>query len=162
MEDKNKKCDPILISKFIDSELSREEKARVEVHLKECPSCQRVLEDLRGISRHVKNFVESCTNEIKDCPIEKDVIEAINKTPWWKKWKNSLVPKPAFKIAIPAGALVGALFVFLTILPGQAPNGPSAIVKSISGDASTIVILETPETHQTILWFNEGSERQAS
>ena len=36
-------------------------------------------------------------------------------------------------------------------------NGPSAVVSSFSGNVSSVIIMETPETRQTIVWFSENS-----
>ena len=47
-----------------------------------------------------------------------------------------------------------ALFIFIMNLmnPGDMP---SAIVSSFTGQISSVMIIETPKEHHTIIWFSE-------
>lgn len=64
---------------------------------------------------------------------------------------------PNFKFLIPAAAMVAIFFILFSLTgPSVSVSGPSAIVKSFSGDTSSVIILETPESRQTIIWFNES------
>jgi hypothetical protein len=57
---------------------------------------------------------------------------------------------------VPAGAAALVLALLLVTLPPPAQLAePSAIVNSFSGDVASVIIVETPESHQTIIWYTE-------
>jgi hypothetical protein len=73
--------------------------------------------------------------------------------------------RPAFwapRRWIPVGVLAMVLLVGMVIVnPWQQTDTtaqPSAIVESFQGNVSTVMILETQTTGQTIVWFKEISE----
>lgn len=154
-------CDPAMISRFFDHELDQKEYDRVARHLEICPLCQRTLEEMKGLSGAVNDYVRENLTETVEGSLEKKVLEYIHKkeAPWWKKTGEFFLSK---KFLIPLTTSV-ALILFLSVFfrsPTQ--TGPSAIVTSLSGNMDSVIIMETPQTHQTILWFTENktSERQ--
>ena len=156
MKDTKGSCDPAMVSRFFDHELDRKEYDRVAKHLETCPLCQRTLEDLKGLSGVVNDYVRDNWSETIEGSLEKKVLEYIRKkeAPWWKKTGELLLSK---KVLIPLTTSI-ALIMFLSVFfrsPTQ--TGPSAIVTSLSGNMGSVIIMETPQTHQTILWFTENS-----
>jgi hypothetical protein len=72
----------------------------------------------------------------------------------WRKWLQ-----PA-RIFVPVTVAALALAIFIIPLPfKKGPNGeaPSAIINSFTGSVTSVMLFETPNTHQTIIWFNEDS-----
>lgn len=161
MQENRRRCNQDLISRFHDMELSSEESARVESHIQTCPSCRKTLEELKRISGQLKAHIIEKSSGIGDRAVERYVLEGIRKrkAPWWIRGKDALLRK---KLLIPATAVATLAMVLFTVLRAPVPVGPSAIVSSVSGDVLSIVILETPKTRQTILWFSEKPERQDS
>ena len=153
-------CNPELISRYYDEELGQTERSQVESHILECPSCRQVLEDLKGISARYRDHLVNQSAGIDGRGIERHVLGEIRqrKAPWWVKAKEALSLKKAL---IPATATVAMGLLLFVVLRAPVPDSPSAIVSSVSGDVSSIIILEAPETHQTILWFNERPEEQS-
>ena len=160
MTESLKKCSPELLSLYLDRELDDEQYSRVKRHIRECQACKKELEDLSSLSRRIHVFMNdqslpANSHIIKD-PVLKKILENENNV--FERIKNILSLK---KIIIPATGM--AVIVLLSLIFLQPNNiGPTAIVESVSGDVSSIYILETPGTRQTILWFNEKSERKTS
>lgn len=161
MNQSKESCDPAIISRFYDHELDQEDYDQVARHIETCPLCRNTLDELKGLSGMVNDTVRENWSKTIDGSVEEEVLESIQKrkAPWWIKARGLFLSK---KILIPLTTSV-ALVLFLSVFfrsPTQ--NGPSAIVTSLSGNMTSIIIMETPQTHQTILWFKENStsERQ--
>lgn len=58
------------LSEYVDDELSPRERARIEAHLSECPSCARLVDDLRA--------VVAAAQSVEDRPPAKDLWPAIS------------------------------------------------------------------------------------
>ena len=153
MDDNQKSCNPEIISRFFDGELEADEYAAVTDHLEICPVCREKLANIQSISERVKEHIAEAS--IKDTEkLEDRIIEAVRRieSPWWAKWKDLIYSK---RFLVPAGAVASFLLIFFTVFYNPAVSGPSAIITSISGSGTSVIIMETPETRQTILWFNE-------
>jgi hypothetical protein len=151
-----KECNPILISRFLDSELEPEEYDRVKAHLLDCPNCMKSLEEFKNISLKTKAAIQKGLPHFDKKFIESGVINDIKKRKiaLWRRVLEVLLSK---KGLIPLTALASLCIVSLMVFKSPGPPGPSAIVQSVSGDITSIMIMETPNSRQTILWFNEKS-----
>lgn len=163
MNTKNKSCDPILINRFFDNELEPEEHSRIGRHINECLSCRKYLEDLKGMSLRVKDHVEkevSDTLSAQASRIETGVLDAIRGggLPRWNRIKDRFLSK---HVLIPATAIVFLILIISTVFRPPADVIPSAIITSISSDTASVIIMETPQSGHTIVWFTEdaASER---
>jgi anti-sigma factor RsiW len=153
LKEKDPLCDPVLISRFFDGELGAEEYDRVAGHVKDCPACRKRLEELGILSKDMRSFLTGSRPETSP-ELEQKLLEAIREKeiPWWVKMKEAFFSK---RVLFPAGAVASAVLIFFSLFYTPAPSGPSAIVTSLSGSGSSVIIMETPRTRQTILWFDE-------
>ena len=153
-------CNSELISRYHDGELGQAERSQVESHILECPSCNKTLEDLKSISDRYGAHLAQQSVGIDARETEKRVLDRLRReeTPWWAKVKETSLSK---KVLVSATATACVALLLITVLQSPVPDSPSAIVTSVSGDVSSIIILEAPETRQTILWFNERPEGKA-
>ena len=150
MDRADDRCDPILMERYFDHELNPEDRARAEAHLTICPACRRLLEKNRLVAEIFRSDPAAVLTEGEKAALEVQVLARASRHSWdvwdWLKAKR-LVPLAA------ATALLVAVFSYL--LEPAPPSGPSAIVNSFQGDVSSVVILETPDNHNTIIWFVE-------
>ncbi|MFC1495632.1 anti-sigma factor family protein [Thermodesulfobacteriota bacterium] len=146
-------CESELISRYLDNELNGEELERVETHIAGCDSCRIRLSDYDNISAGLNTPLYSQSDTVAN-EFENRVIESINRkeNSGFRNWKNYLFHK---RVLVP-GLAASAALMFFTVFNDPAPAGPSAIISSLSGSGSSVMIMETPETRQTILWFNEN------
>ena len=153
-------CDSELISRYYDEELDQVERSQVESHILVCPSCNQILEDLKEISDQYGAHLERQSVGINTQETEKHVLDRLRRSeaPLWARVKETFLSK---KILVSATATACVALLLITVSRVPVPDSPSAIVTSVSGDVSSIIILETPETRQTILWFNERPEGQS-
>ncbi len=75
--------------------------------------------------------------------------------PFWEKLAGRL---PSGRILVPVSSLAMLLILCLALFRYTYftdESGPSAIVDSFTGNVTSVVIIETPESRQTIIWFSE-------
>ena len=150
-------CDPILLGRYMDGEFGPDEQDSVLLHLKDCPSCQEELRQNEALSTLFRNSLDEQFSQIDFSGLEKNVLAQVRKkrTPWWINLNDLFFSK---KLLVPAAAMAAMVVLFFSLArqPVLSPV-PSAIVKSLRGEMSSVIILETPKTNQTIIWFNETS-----
>ena len=149
-------CDEELIGRYLDGEVSRKEHDRISRHLKDCLSCQKILQDNQAISTNFRDTLERESSQADFSVLETRVLDQIRQkeNPWWERITKLFFSN---KLLIPATA-VAALILFFAIT--RAPttiSGPSAIIEAFSGEVSSVMIIETPKSHQTIIWYKETS-----
>ncbi len=154
IEEKNIICGTDLISRYHDGELDYQKKMEVKSHIDSCPSCREVLLQYTGLTDQIHSaFSGGPAHDSGE--IESNFIESIGreKKSWRDRWADMLLTK---RILVPAGLAASLVVLFISFSLNNSPKGPSAIIKSISGSGSTVMIMETAEKRQTILWFNEN------
>ncbi|MEE8415104.1 MAG: anti-sigma factor [Desulfobacterales bacterium] len=153
MKKPSRNCDPVMVSSFLDKELDPADDASIDRHINSCPSCKKMLDDLKALSRQVRTHITGIC-DTDHASIEKSLLETIcrKKTLFGERVKEAVLSK---KVWIPATAVASLLLIFFTVFQSPGVTEPSAIIASLSGDVSSVVIIETSRTRQTILWFNE-------
>lgn len=147
-------CDTELISRYLDNELEQDESVRVKTHIAGCESCRAKLNDYGKIGADLNSLVLAKTGASTGV-VEEKVLDSIRRknNTGLKGWKDVILSR---KTLVPVGLAASIMLIFLTFFNNPAPVGPTAIVSSFSGSGSSVVILETTETRQTIIWFGEN------
>ncbi len=154
MTDSEIVCGTELISRYLDNELHGDELIRVRTHIAGCESCRARLKSYDKVHSGLNSII-STTPCASSAGLENRVIDSIRKKNkvGSKGWKDVIFSR---KILVPAGIAASIILMFFTFYNNPAPAGPTAIVSSLSGSGSSVMILETPKTHETILWFSEN------
>jgi len=149
-------CHPATVSRFYDREFDPETHSRVKAHIDTCPKCLAHLDDLVAISEHLRGPLPEKTIDTMQSALEDNVLSRIQRwqRPLWENMRELLFSR---KVLFPATALVSLSLVMFLQLKSPTVSGPSAIITSLSGDTASVIIMETPQTHHTILWFTEDS-----
>lgn len=148
-------CDDSLLNRFFDRELGPDECTRISEHLKDCPSCQKALRGDRSISTAFKTHLGKELSRTNLEKVEERVLTLIQskEVSWWTKAKDLLFSK---KFYVPATGIAAILILFFSYSrQPRSTSSPSAIINSFKGDVASVMILETRNSHQTILWFDE-------
>lgn len=149
--------DDKLIDQYLDGELPKDELARFDLHMKDCPSCQKSLKQRKIISETFNKEINEATEKTDFARFQNQVMGIIKERniTWRDRVLDFITPK---RMLIPATVMAGLLLVvFYTgrLTPTPLPE-PSGIVASLSGEASSMMIIKTPNTNHTIIWFNEA------
>ena len=147
-------CDAELISRYIDGEIEGNELAGLKTHIIGCESCRTRIDDYGKIGAGLNSLVHVHAGTVTGEPGNK-VAEAIRRksSKRYKDWKEVIFSK---RILVPVGLAATITFIVMTFYSNPAPVGPTAIVSSLSGSGSSVVVLETAETRQTIIWIGEN------
>ncbi len=151
------KCDQTMLSRYIDDELGSDDHHRVSEHIKNCPACRMTIRENRLIKETFKNKIDKELSGVSFDDLHKKVITRIR-----EKEKNRLsdlhnwiTPKKLF-FSLPIAAVL-ILIISISFFNTNYTTDPSAIVNSINTKNSSVMILETQESHMTVIWFNEAS-----
>jgi len=155
MEKSKTTCNLKWLYRHLDGELGPQENSLAQRHLEQCPFCRKALSDNQALASLFRAKIDDELSRVNLPAIETRVVTAIEaqRIPWWSRLGNLLISK---RFYIPATAVVAGLVllgIFLT--PSPSVSGPSAIITSLKGDVGSVMILETPKSHQTVIWFNE-------
>ncbi|OQY58601.1 MAG: hypothetical protein B6245_10955 [Desulfobacteraceae bacterium 4572_88] len=148
-------CDPILLGRFLDQELGPDQHARVEKHLRYCLSCQKAARNQHALADLLNTKVGKAVSLTDFDHLERQVLALVRdrQAPWWQEAVSLIFSR---KILIPAATMAAVLTLFFSYpRPPAQISGPSAIINSFTGDISSVMILETPRSRQTIIWFDE-------
>ena len=150
-------CDDDLLIRSLDDDLDAAEKERLAAHLETCRPCRQQLARLTGFSRDLVRRVDLAAEAVDFTALEKDVLTKAlrprRSTNGGAGWFRAL------KFGIPAAVTAGLLlfFGYGQFMVNSGPP-PSAIINSFTGSMSSVMIFETPETSQTILWYTEDTD----
>ncbi len=143
------------ISMFVDNELSRDKYQGLVQHLEQCSHCNSLAKDYEAISAEFKNHAQSKISQVDSARVKQKLDQAIQNSEN-KPLKNifGLFGKNTYlKIASITAILMITLFTFQNKL--FTPTGPSAIVKYVDTDFSSVMIIETQKKQHTIIWYSE-------
>ena len=152
-----KGCDPKLIDRYCDEELSIEESNSIKAHLNSCSACRDMIEGHHKITEAFRTDINHAYAHTNFDRVEEQIIRKIRKErlkepPWFQRLFFSK------SFYMPVSALTVALLIFFFIYNPLSPEPvPSALINSFTGSISSAMIIETPETRHTILWFSEDS-----
>ena len=143
------------ISRFVDNELSENQYHALTQHIIHCPACSRLVEQYRSISDVFNEHAEQEILKIDRTGLKQKIEYATQNSKGTSLGnvfgffgKNIYLKLTS----ITAIVMIG-LFTFQGDLLG--PSGPSAIVKYVDTDFSSVMIIETQKEQHTIIWFSE-------
>jgi len=146
-------CGTEMISRFMDNELAGDDLITVQSHVASCESCRERLDAYDKIRSGLNSFVGTQAWPPGQ-EIEAGVIDRIRQKEGRLQGLIDIILSK--RMFIPAGLAASLVLVFMVFLNNQAPSGPSAIISSLSGTGSSIMIMETVKSRQTILWVKEN------
>lgn len=153
-------CDEILMDRYLDGNLELEEKAQMTAHLERCPQCRRQVAAMTTFAEDFHDRVQHVTDSVDFIALEKQVLTKALRQHRSRVGSSTFLA--SLKYTLPAAVTAGLLLFFAyTNFVAEPAKVPSAIIKSFTGSMSSVMIFETPETRQTILWYNEVTDEES-
>lgn len=150
-------CDDNLLDRYLDGDLDAGEMARMETHVAGCRQCRRQADALRVFSQNVRDRIHLAADSVDFMALEKAVLNKALRQYRSPGGLSRFIA--ALKYTIPATVTAGLLLYFAYFnYVLKPPPVPSAIINSFTGSMSSVMIFETPETRQTILWYTEETD----
>jgi hypothetical protein len=145
-----------IISCFIDNEVNSVLHNEILQHQSQCPDCSPLIEQYRSAAARFTQLADSQTAGLN---LDRKTVKSVQAIPAARK-KPIFLPTFLFnqnrylKLAAIAAILVISLAAFQKNHVNE-PKSPSAIVKSIDTDFTSVMIIETQKEKHTIIWFSE-------
>ena len=154
-----KTYDEKTIGQFVDNELPPGESIAIAQHITECHTCNKIVEQYVRLSDLFEQSTSRQVEKIDTSLLGQNVLEQIKREEngFFQKVFDYFSPKFYIKVASVLVIIVASLVYF----QAQPINyidtvGSSAIVTSIDGDVSSVMIFETEKSKHTIIWFSEA------
>ena len=147
-------CDENLLDRYLDGDVDADEMAQMEAHVAGCRRCHRQITALTAFSQNLRSRVHEVTDAVDFVALEKEVLNKALRQHSSRGGFSRMIA--VLKYTLPAAVVAGVVLFFTypqTVL--KPPPVPSAIINSFTGSMSSVMIFETPETRQTILWYTE-------
>ncbi len=147
------------ISRFIDEALSRKELEELREHLDSCSACRDLAEQFLEVTRTFDVLTEPLCTGIDP----KRLYRTMQQPPANQagsragmSFRSLFRPFPLFRPLLAAASALLLLIGGIALMnDGISSDNPSAIVTSIDTEYTAVMILETPDTHHTIIWYSE-------
>ena len=153
-------CDESLLDRYLNGDLDAGEMAQMEAHVAGCRRCHRQVAALRAFSQNFRDRVHHVTDSVDFVALEKQVLNKVLRQYRSRGGFSRFIA--SLKYTIPAAVTAGlVLFFAYSNFVLQPPPAPSAIINSFTGSMSSVMIFETPETRQTILWYTEETDLES-
>ena len=150
-----------MISRFVDNELDEKEHNAFIRHKAQCSDCCAVEAQFRQMGILFEKQADTMAEKLlKDGPEIFIKTKEMGHTP---RFKGIIQRKFSSTSAVFGMVSLAVAVAIMTLVPwrhGSLPTGPvvpspSAVVNSVDAYGSSVMILETSETHHTIIWFSE-------
>jgi predicted anti-sigma-YlaC factor YlaD len=158
-----------LLEKFLDQEVSDEERALVESHLQDCPLCQESLRSMERLGYLIKNPVEEAAVR-ENFPWVWEMIErgiqSEEKLHLWESLQNWLATTLFLKrkVLMPVAAVMIIVVLFTaSLLFKKTPSYPAqSVVEYVESQNYNVMIYESGNTKVTVIWLFDGPEEESS
>jgi len=157
MTGQNNLCDLVLLNRYADQETDPEETRHVQAHLLSCSQCRQALAEQRQLAELLQQGVFAAQQAVDFDRLEKRILTVEHRRSGiWGDIRDWVL---SWKVALPVAAATAALilFFFTPVFQQPSPSGPSAIINSFTGRVTSVMILETPRSQQTVIWYSEES-----
>jgi anti-sigma factor RsiW len=136
------------ISRFVDNELDPARTMEFSSHLGDCPDCAEVVAKFQKLGIVFNTHAARQIARVSPVDMATTPLDCAKPTGIFGRMTDHLYIKLASLTAV-------AALLILAVFDGAPPVGPSAIVKSLDTNASSVMIIETIKEKHTIIWFSE-------
>jgi len=148
---------------YLDGELPKVRRSRVERHLAACAACREYVESSQrvqlALQKHAATHAHDPQLELLWPRVERAVAGAVRQreSSSWSAWLRSAWARRRQLAPLPAAAAAVAvlLLIFLPNIRHQQPIAEEVIIESVSGQNVTYVVSKFKETNTSIIWIIE-------
>ncbi|MCP3876358.1 MAG: zf-HC2 domain-containing protein [Desulfobacteraceae bacterium] len=143
------------LSRFVDNELPQDKYQTIEKHLSHCPHCSLLYDQYTSISTVFNNHVDQEILKIDPVKLKQNLDQTLKNSQ--KKSFGNIFEHFGKNIYLKLASIAAILMISLYTFQGGlfSPSGPSAIVKFVDTDFTSVMIIETQKEKHTIIWFSE-------
>ena len=158
-----------LLGRYFDQEVTDQEKALVEDHLRECRACHQALKAMEDLRILVKAPVEEAARR-EDFPwmwqrIQNEMTSQ-ERTTGWESLLAWLTSSAFFRKRVWIPAMAAAAIVVLIASPlvfkKTLSSGDLSVVEYVESSTHNVMIYQLDQGRMTVIWLLEGPEKETS
>lgn len=166
----NRECPSVskILDRYFDQEVTQEERAMVESHLPDCPTCRRSLESMEALRTWIKRPVE-LSAEKENFPwvwekIEKEIQRQDRPNVWesLRSWLEMAFPRRKVWVPAIAGAVILVLLLTPLVLEKFPSYSKASVVEYVESETYNVMIYEGENQKVTVIWLYNGLEEELS
>ncbi|RJP59329.1 MAG: hypothetical protein C4541_06270 [Candidatus Auribacter fodinae] len=155
----NKNCEQfqILLSGYMDGELSAEQVKQLEQHSASCPECAELAADLKAVSAVTREYFSGVRQAVQGISIADEVYARLEEPaviPMAQPRSRNVFMKPWFSAAVAAGLAI--FFGFYFFFPSGKDYNVSqntCVVDSVETRKGSVMVFKDSATDTTIIWL---------
>lgn len=151
------------IAAYIDGELPGNEHQELEAHLQSCRLCKKYEQETRETDALLReNISFDLPPEVDLTRIWEKIEPQIDFKPGFLQKLKGLFAKPA--VWVPAIIAAGATAAVMFVVPVSQQQSPLQMsrVESVSSQTGQVMVFQTAESSQPIIWIMSGEKKEAS
>jgi anti-sigma factor RsiW len=143
------------ISRYVDGELPRQQLWQIRQHLDTCRACRNLAGQFWDVTQTFNELAEQPGMVIDPARLYQTMGKPAQTSGRFSIAK--FFSRPARPLLAAAASIAALFFISIYALQNDTalPAGPSAIVTSIETEYTAVMIIETPDSHHTIIWYSE-------
>lgn len=151
------------LTAYIDSEISADKQLEIDTHLHSCHHCRQYMRDLQETDVLVRESISfEMPPEVDLAGVwEAMVKNVVFRTSWLQRLKDWASRPIVWLPAVVAAGATAAL-VFVLPLPQQQSIGQISRVESVSSRAGQVMVFQTAESSQPLIWIMPENKKEAS
>ena len=156
-----------LLEKYFDHEVTDEESSRIETHLRNCPSCQDILNGMEGLRHLIKAPVDEADQKEDFYRVWEKIERGIQQEERsaWKEFVRRWLDIMAItrkRVWIPAAAAI--VVIFLVLAPSVFKKTPSSsegsVVEYVESQTYNVMVYDLEKEDGTVIWLFEAPEKE--
>jgi len=156
-----------LLEKYLDQEVTDQEKALVETHLFDCSSCRDAMKSMEELSTVMKVPLYEIAREEDFDRVWQKVkreIRSEEKHSWWEGFRSWFGFATLHQKRVWIPAVAAALVLILVTVPLLLKKSPSLPVEFgveyVESKTNNVMVYEVEESKVTVIWLFEGPEAE--
>ncbi len=156
-----------LLEKYLDQEVTDQEKALVEAHLFDCSSCRDAMKSMEELSTVMKVPLDEIAREEDFDRVwlkVKREIRSEEKHSWWEVFRSWFGLPTLHQKSVWIPAVAAALVLILVTVPLLLKKSPSLTVEFgveyVESKTNNVMVYEVEKSKVTVIWLFEGPEAE--
>ena len=153
----------LLLTAYVDNELSAEQRRKVTQHLAHCSDCREIVQDLENTNQilHLA-FSGEQEPDVDLSGVWEEIESQLDfRASVWKRLKEG-IGRPVVWIPTAFAATAAALLIFLLPMPKKQMPMTVSQIESVYSQTGQVMVMQTASSGQPLIWILPRPEKEVS